>query len=131
MLTIAACLEEHFPHSVARAIVNQAEYENLIHPEYHAEVEYIVAHGIASTLNGERAVIGSRHFVLDDEKIAVTKKDREKIEKQMGHLSPIYLGLGGKLIGVLGISDPPREESAEIIRQLKKQGIKGDYDDHR
>lgn len=124
VLTIAACLEEHFPHSVARAIVNQAEYENLIHPEYHAEVEYIVAHGIASTLNGERAVIGSRHFVLDDEKIAVTKKDREKIEKQMGHLSPIYLGLGGKLIGVLGISDPPREESAEIIRQLKKQGIK-------
>ncbi len=124
VLTIAACLEEHFPHSVARAIVKQAEEQNLIHPEYHAEVEYIVAHGIASTLNGERAVIGSRHFVLDDEKISVSQQDSEKIASEMGHLSPIYLGVGGKLIGVIGISDPPREESAEIIRQLKRQGIR-------
>lgn len=124
ILTIAACLEEHFPHSVARAIVKQAEEENLIHPEYHAEVEYIVAHGIVSTLNGERALIGSRHFVLDDEKIPITEEAQRQIESELGHLSPIYLALGGKLIGVLGISDPPREESARIIQQLKQSGIR-------
>lgn len=124
VLTIAACLEEHFPHSVARAIVKQAETENLLHPEYHAEVEYIVAHGIVSTLNGERAVIGSRHFVIDDEKIPVDEPTFAFIEREMGALSPIYLAVGGKLIGVLGISDPPREESAQVIQELKKSGIR-------
>ncbi len=124
VLTIAACLEEHFPHSVARAIVRQAESESLVHPEYHAEVEYIVAHGIASTLNGERAVIGSRHFVLDDERIPIDEATKQKIANELDHLSPIYLALGGRLIGVLGISDPPRIESASIIKALKKSGIK-------
>lgn len=123
VLTIAACLEEHFPHSVARAIVKQAEKEDLIHPEYHAEVEYIVAHGIVSTLNGERAIIGSRHFVLDDEKIPVTVKMQQQIEQEMDHLSPIYLAVGGKLIGILGISDPPRAESEQVIQELKRSGI--------
>lgn len=123
VLTIAACLEEHFPHSVARAIVKEAEIEDLIHPEYHAEVEYIVAHGIVSTLNGERAIIGSRHFVIDDEKIPVSDTIQQQIQNEMGHLSPIYLAVGGKLIGILGISDPPREESEKIIKELKRLGI--------
>lgn len=124
VLTIAACLEEHFPHSVARAIVKQAEQEGLFHPEYHAEVEYIVAHGIVSTLNEKRALIGSRHFVVDDEGVAVSEELSMYIEREMGHLSPIYLALGGKLIGVLGISDPPRAEAAQVISELKKSGIK-------
>lgn len=123
VLTIAACLEEHFPHSVARAIVKEAEHEDLIHPEYHAEVEYIVAHGIVSTLNGERAIIGSRHFVVDDEEIPVSDEIQAQIQNEMGHLSPIYLAIGGKLIGILGISDPPREESERVIQELKRSGI--------
>lgn len=124
VLRIAACLEEHFPHSVARAVVNGAAEKNLIHEEEHAEVDYIVAHGIATTLHGEKAIIGSKHFVCEDEGVSVSEEMQAEIDRQSGASSVIYLAIGRELAGVLCISDPPREEAAEAIGQLKKLGIK-------
>ena len=109
ILKIAACIEEHFPHSVARAIVKGAAERNLNHQEEHAEVEYIVAHGIATTLHGKRAVIGSHHFVSDDEHVVVTPEQQAEIEEKSGGCSVVYLAIGGELSGVLCISDPPRK----------------------
>ncbi len=124
VLLTAACLEEHFPHSVARAVVNGAAERNLIHEEEHAEVDYIVAHGIATTLHGEKAIIGSKHFVCEDEGVSISEEMQSEIDRRSGASSVIYLAIGGELAGVLCISDPPREEAAEAIRQLKKLGIK-------
>ena len=124
VLRTAACLEEHFPHSVARAVVNGAAERNLIHEEEHAEVDYIVAHGIATTLHGEKAIIGSKHFVCEDEGVSISEEMQAEIDRQSGASSVIYLAIGGELAGVLCISDPPREEAAKAIRQLKKLGIK-------
>lgn len=124
ILKIAACIEEHFPHSMARAIVNGAAERGIDHAEEHADVKYIVAHGIATTLRGERAVIGSRHFVIEDEKVLVTEQQQATIEEVGGAASVIYLGIGGKLAGVLCISDPPREEAAVAIKRLRETGIK-------
>lgn len=124
ILRIAACIEEHFPHSMARAIVNGAADRGIDHAEEHADVKYIVAHGIATTLRGERAVIGSRHFVIEDEKVLVTEQQQATIEEVGGAASVIYLGIGGKLAGVLCISDPPREEAAVAIKRLRETGIK-------
>ena len=124
VLRTAACIEEHFPHSMARAIVRGAAERGIDHEEEHADVKYIVAHGIATTLDGERAVIGSKHFVVEDEKIAVGEAEQKKIDELAGAASVIYLAIGGNLAGVLCISDPPRDEAAEAIRMLRERGIK-------
>ncbi len=124
VLRTAACLEEHFPHSVAAAIVKGAADKGLIHEEEHAEVEYIVAHGIATTLHGERAVIGSRHFVQEDEGVEVTDEMQAEIDRRAGASSVIYLAIGGRLKGALCIFDPPRAEAKKAIELLKKSGIK-------
>ena len=124
ILRIAACIEEHFPHSMARAIVRGAAERGIDHEEEHADVKYIVAHGIATTLDGERAVIGSKHLVVEDEKIAVGEAEQKKIDELAGAASVIYLAIGGNLAGVLCINDPPRDEAAEAIRMLRERGIK-------
>ena len=124
VLRLAACLEEHFPHPVARAVVNAAAEANLRHREHHAEVEYIVAHGLASTLGKARVVIGSRHFVVEDEGVAITDADREKIGSQLEGLSALYLAYDGELVGVLGIEDPLKPGAAEAIADLKRLGFR-------
>ena len=123
VLRIAACLEEHYPHSVARAIVNGAAERNLIHEEEHAEVEYIVAHGVATQYRGKRAIIGSRHFVEEDEHVEFSAAQVKAIEKASDKGSLIYLAIGGKLAGILVINDPPRENAAEVVKNLKNAGI--------
>ena len=125
VLSIAACLEEHFAHPIASAIVKAAEERKIIHPEEHAKVEYIVAHGIATTLYGKKLVIGSRHFVFDDEKCE-TPKELEKIQSdalERGE-SLLYLAEEKKLIGVFAINDPVRKNAARVIEALHKSGIK-------
>ncbi len=124
ILKIAACIEEHFPHSMARAIVKAALERGIAHEEEHADVKYIVAHGIATSLDEKRAVIGSKHFVIEDEKVTVSEEDQRIIDKEAGAASVIYLGIGGELAGALCISDPPREEAAVAIRRLRENGIK-------
>ena len=123
VLRTAACIEEHFPHSMARAIVKGAESRGVIHAEEHAEVNYIVAHGIATILHGKRAIIGSRHFVCDDEGVIITEEQQDLINKTAGAASVIYLAVGGKLAGVLCINDPPRKEAEKAVRLMKKCGI--------
>lgn len=123
VLRTAACIEEHFPHSMARAIVKGAELRGVLHAEEHAEVNYIVAHGIATTLHGERAIIGSRHFVCEDEGVTITDEQQAYIDEKAGASSVIYLAVGGKLAGVLCINDPPRQEAARAVRLMKKSGI--------
>ena len=123
VLKTAACLEEHFPHSVARAIVAGASAKHLCHEEEHAEVEYIVAHGIATSLHNERAIIGSKHFVCEDEGVEITDEQQAVIDEQSGACSVVYLAQGGKLTGALCISDPPRKEAKETISLLKQCGI--------
>lgn len=124
ILKIAACLEEHFPHSVANAVVNGAADRGISHSEEHTEVEYVVAHGIATTLHGHRAIIGSKHFVVEDENVTVTKEQQDIIDEKSGPCSVLYLAIGGELAGALCISDPPRKEAKQAIDMLKKQGIK-------
>lgn len=123
ILRIAACLEEHFPHSVAKAIVHAAEKRDLKHSEEHAEVEYIVAHGIATKLHGEKALIGSAHFIFDDEGITVTEEQHRKIKALGEKYSLVYLAIGGKLCGVLCITDPIREDAATAIAELRGRGF--------
>lgn len=123
ILRTAACIEEHFPHSMARAIVKGAENRGVLHAEEHAEVNYIVAHGIATTLHGKRAIIGSRHFVCEDEGVVITDEQQTFIDEKAGASSVIYLALGGQLAGVLCINDPPRSEAADAVRLMKKGGI--------
>lgn len=123
ILRYAACIEEHFPHSVARAIVKGAANENILHNEMHTEVEYIVAHGIATSINGERAIIGSRHFVFDDEKIPISQEQQLIIEREVQKDSAVFLAIGGELAGAICISNPPRVEARETIAQLRKLGI--------
>ncbi len=123
VLKTAACIEEHFPHSMARAIVKGAEKRGIIHAEEHAEVNYIVAHGIATTIHGKRAIIGSRHFVCEDENVIITEEQQIYIDEKAGASSVIYLAVGGKLAGVLCINDPPRKEAANTVQLMKKCGI--------
>ncbi|MDR1732752.1 MAG: heavy metal translocating P-type ATPase [Synergistaceae bacterium] len=123
VLRTAACLEEHFPHSVARAVVKLAEEENLSHREEHSTVEYMVAHGVVSRLRGERVLIGSAHFVFEDEKIPVTSEQREIIEREAGDYSALYLAEGGRLTGLLCVEDPLRSDAREVINRLRDAGI--------
>ena len=123
VLRLAACLEEHYPHPVARAVVNAAAEANLKHREHHAEVEYVVAHGLASTLNGARVVIGSRHFVVEDEGVAVGKELHERVNAEMDGLSSLYLAYDGELVGVLGIEDPLKPGAAEVVADLRSLGF--------
>ncbi|MBO7719749.1 MAG: heavy metal translocating P-type ATPase, partial [Methanosphaera sp.] len=125
VLRQAACLEEHFPHSVATAIVNKAKELNLTHAEeLHSEVEYIVAHGIATTLFGKRTVLGSRHFVIEDEGVTISDEHKHLIEESMDKYSVIYFAIDGKLEGIICIDDPPREEAKDVLKELKSLGIK-------
>lgn len=126
VLKIAACLEEHFPHSVANAIVHQAEVENLKHREEHAEVKYVIAHGISSTLNGEDVIIGSSHFVFEDEGVEKTTEIKELITslESKGSSSLIYLAISKKLAGIISIYDPLKPEAKEVIQELRDSGFK-------
>lgn len=123
ILKTAACLEEHFPHSVARAIVRKAQEEGLMHEEEHAEVEYIVAHGISSRLHGKKVLVGSYHFLFEDEHIPITENQKQIIHHQAKDKSNIFLAIGRKIIGMIGVSDPPRPEAINTIAKLKQQGI--------
>lgn len=123
ILRLAACLEEHFPHPVARAVVRAAAQRNLKHRERHAEVEYIVAHGIASSLDGKRVVIGSEHFVIEDEGVSIDDAQRAKIDAEAGDLSVLHLAVDGKLVGAIGIEDPLKPDAAESIAQLRGLGF--------
>ena len=123
-LRIAACLEEHYPHSIANAVVRKAEEEELTHDEMHSEVQYVVAHGIASLIDGEKAVIGSAHFVFEDEGVVVPPEEKEKFESISTQYSHLYLAIGGKLSAVICIEDPLREEAPMVIRQLHEAGFK-------
>ena len=123
MLRIAACLEEHFPHSMARAVVRAAEEKNLEHREMHSHVEYIVAHGIASSIEGKKVIIGSHHFVFEDEQCRVDPDYEEKLEALPKEYSCLYLAIENRLAAAICIEDPLRPESAEVIRKLKEAGI--------
>ena len=123
VLRTAACLEEHFPHSVAAAVVERAREEALNHEEEHAEVEYLVAHGVATSLHGQRAIIGSAHFIFEDENIPLSDENRRIIEEKSNCSSTIFLAIGGKLAGMLVINDPVREEAAAVISELRDLGI--------
>ena len=123
MLRLAACLEEHFPHSMANAVVEEARRRGLIHAEYHSKVEYLVAHGIASTVNGERVLIGSAHFVFEDEGCRIPEGERDRFEALPPEDSHLYLAAGGQLAAVICISDPLREEAKEVLASLRALGI--------
>ncbi len=123
VLRTAACLEEHFPHSVANAVVKKAYEEGLLHEEEHAQVEYLVAHGIITHYEGKKAIIGSAHFVFEDEQVPLTQEIKAVIEEKSRDGSAIFLAVGGVLAGMLVITDPPREDAAEIIQKLREQGI--------
>ena len=125
MLRLAACLEEHFAHPIASAIVKAAKDKNILHPEEHAKVEYIVAHGIATTLHGKNLLIGSRHFIFEDEKCKAPA-DLEKIQKDAleNGMSLLYLAEEKTVIGIFAINDPVRENAAKIIKSLHESGIK-------
>jgi heavy metal translocating P-type ATPase len=124
VLRISACLEEHYAHSVARAVVNEAEACNLKHEEEHAEVEYIVAHGISTMFRSQKTMIGSKHFIFEDEKIPLSDENKEIIDENMDKYSTIFLAIDGKLEGILCIEDPVREEAKYVIEKLKALGIK-------
>lgn len=123
VLRMSACLEEHFPHSVANAVVNKAKEENLLHEEEHAEVEYLVAHGIATSLNDLRAIIGSAHFIFEDEGIEITAQQQKVIEQKGSGYSSIFFAIGGQLAGMLVIDDPIRDEASKIISDLREMKI--------
>ncbi len=124
VLKIAACLEEHFPHSVAASIVNEAKHRDIHHPEEHGKVEYIVAHGIASMYNGKHSVIGSRHFVFEDENVPYPVEKEQWINEQIANNSAVYLAVENELIGIICINDPPREDARKTVDLLRKEGIK-------
>ncbi len=123
VLKIAACLEEHFPHSVASSIVKEAKERNIHHPEEHEKVKYIVAHGIASMLGGKYSVIGSKHFVFDDEGGPYPTDKENFINEQIGSDSAVYLAVDSELIGIICVNDPPRADAKNLIDMLKYEGI--------
>ena len=123
MLRIAACLEEHFPHSMANAVVSESVRRGLVHEEMHSKVEYIVAHGIASRIGNERVIIGSSHFVFEDEKCVIPEGEEEKFHSLPPEYSHLYLAVAGRLAAVICIEDPLREEARGVIQKLKTLGI--------
>lgn len=123
MLRLAACLEEHFPHSLANAVVKEAKQKGLDHNEYHSKVEYTVAHGIKSTVNEQKVVIGSYHFVFEDEGCTIPENEQDKFNSISNEYSHLYLALKGKLVAVICISDPVRPEASRTIEALHNQGI--------
>lgn len=124
VLRIAACLEEHFPHSLARAVVRRAQDEGLKHEEEHDKLQYVVAHGIRSTLYGRQALIGSAHFVFDDERVACPAALKRKISAEARGATTLYLALGDKLAGVIYIEDPLRAEAKSVIGELRREGVR-------
>ena len=124
MLRVAACLEEHFPHSMANAVVQAARERGLSHEEMHSEVEYIVAHGIASMIDSQRVIIGSAHFVFEDEHCTVLEEDRSCYDTLPDQYSHLYLAVGGVLAAVICISDPLRPEANAVIQSLRSLGIR-------
>ena len=124
VLRYAACLEEHFPHSVANAIVRQAADEGLTHDEMHSKVEYIVAHGIASMVDGKRIVIGSGHFIFDDEHCVIPEGEEALYENRPEEYSHIYMALDGELVAIICIQDPLRPEAPQVLQNLRKAGFK-------
>ena len=123
VLQLAACLEEHFPHSMANAVVRAAKEQGISHEEMHSEVEYIVAHGIASRVGGTRVVIGSAHFIFEDEGCTIPAEEQAKFDALDPQYSHLYLAASGVLAGVICIADPLRPEAAQVLRQLQKLGI--------
>lgn len=123
LLRVAACMEEHFPHSMAKAVVYAAKKRNLEHEEMHSKVEYMVAHGISTEIEGKRAVIGSYHFVFEDEKCRIPEGKEELFESLSGEYSHLYLAMEQELAAVIRIEDPLRDEAVEVIRLLKEEGI--------
>ena len=123
VLQLAACLEEHFPHSMANAVVRAAKKRGISHEEMHSEVEYIVAHGIASRVGGERVVIGSHHFVFEDEKCTIPAAEQQKFDALKPEYSHLYMAASGQLVGVICISDPLRPEAAAVLNGLRALGI--------
>ena len=124
VLQLAACLEEHFPHSMANAVVRAAKEHGISHEEMHSEVEYIVAHGIASRVGGERVVIGSYHFVFEDEKCTIPTAEQQKFDALKPAYSHLYMAASGQLVGVICISDPLRPEAAAVLNGLRALGIR-------
>ena len=124
LLRIAACLEEHFPHSMAKAVVTAAKEKNLVHEELHSKVEYIVAHGISSTIEGKSVIIGSSHFVFEDEKCTIPEGKEKLYEQLPGECSHLYMAINRKLAAVVCVEDPLREEAQRVIAKLKSKGIK-------
>ena len=123
LLRIAACLEEHFPHSMAKAVVEAAVKKHLVHEELHSKVEYIVAHGISSTIEDKRVIIGSYHFIFEDEKAQIPAGQQERFDNLPEEYSHLYMAIDGYLAAVISIEDPLRGEAAEVIKQLKAEGI--------
>ena len=123
MLRTAACLEEHFPHSVANAVVRAAKERGLDHEEMHSEVEYVVAHGIATRIGSERVIIGSRHFIFEDENVTISPDDQLRFETLDQHYSWLYLAIGGILSAAIGILDPLRPEAKQVINRLHDSGF--------
>ena len=124
MLRLAACLEEHFPHSMANAVVAASRERGLVHEEMHSKVDYIVAHGIASHIGEDKVVIGSYHFVFEDEQCVVPEGEEEKFEALPAEYSHLYLAIAGRLAAVICIEDPLRPEAPEVMKELRKLGIK-------
>ena len=124
VLRLAACLEEHFPHPVARAVVNKAFEEGLEHRERHAEVEYVVAHGIVSTLEGARVLIGSEHFVIEDEGVSISEEELDVIHSRSEGSSPLFLAVDGVLRGVIYIDDPLKDGISDVLDELRRLGFK-------
>lgn len=123
LLKIAACLEEHFPHSMAKAVVEAAKAKNLVHEEMHTKVEYIVAHGISTSIDGQKVIIGSYHFVFEDEECIIDSEYQKMFDNLPDDCSHLYLATDGKLSAVICIEDPLREEAADVVKALRSEGI--------
>lgn len=124
MLRLAACLEEHFPHSLANAVVRAAKTKGLEHEELHTKAEYIVAHGIASSIDGEKCMIGSHHYIFEDENVMLSSDEKDVIDHLPHEYSHLYLAIGGRLAAIIEIFDPMKENAAKVVQSLKEVGIK-------